>query len=91
VGESEVDNDADVLKRREGGVEVEMEMEVRMGTGEGGMEENVKGEIPGEERHRPRMQADRNGRISESKRDELSREMRKSRQQWTEKGGVRNS
>jgi hypothetical protein len=33
---------------------------------------------------------DRKGRISESKRDELSRETRKSRQQLTEKDGVRN-
>jgi hypothetical protein len=34
---------------------------------------------------------DRKGRISESKRDELSRETRKSREQWTERDGVRNS
>jgi hypothetical protein len=33
---------------------------------------------------------DRKGRISESKWDELSRETRKSTQQWTEKDGVRN-
>jgi hypothetical protein len=39
VGEGEVDADADVLERREGGVEVE----VRMGTGEGGMEERRNG------------------------------------------------
>jgi hypothetical protein len=53
VREGEIDADADVLERREGGVEVE----VRMGTGEGGMEENAEGEIHEEERHRPRMQA----------------------------------
>jgi hypothetical protein len=35
VGEGEIDTDANVPERREGGVEVE----VRMGTGEGGMEE----------------------------------------------------
>jgi hypothetical protein len=99
VGEGEIDTDANVLERREGGVEVEVEM--RMGTGEGGMEEwrtggmeeNAEGERREEERHRPRMrmQARQEGCISESKRDELSRETRKSRQQWTEKDGVRNS
>jgi hypothetical protein len=57
VGKGEVDDDADVLERREGGVEVE----VRMGTGEGGMEENAEGEVPEEERHRPRMQARHEG------------------------------
>jgi hypothetical protein len=41
--------DADVLERREGG----MEVEVRIGIGEGGIEENAAGEIPAEERHRP--------------------------------------
>jgi hypothetical protein len=53
VDEGEIDADADVLERREGGVE----LEVRMGTGEGEMEQNAEGEIPEEERHRPRMQA----------------------------------
>jgi hypothetical protein len=53
VGEGEINADADVLVRREGGVEVE----VRMGTGEGGMEETADWEIPEQERHRSRMQA----------------------------------
>jgi hypothetical protein len=55
MGEDELDADADVLDRRERGVEV------RMVTGEGGMEENAEGETPGEERHRPRMQARQEG------------------------------
>jgi uncharacterized C2H2 Zn-finger protein len=55
VGEGEIDEDADVMERRKGGVEV------RMVTGEGGMEENAEGEMPGEERHRPRMQARQEG------------------------------
>jgi hypothetical protein len=42
VGEGEIDADADVLERREGGVEVE----VRMGIGDRGMEENAKGKYP---------------------------------------------
>jgi hypothetical protein len=57
VGGAKVDEDGDVLERREGGVKVE----VRMGTGEGQMEENAEGEIPDEERHRPRMQARQEG------------------------------
>jgi hypothetical protein len=57
VGEGEVDADADILKRREERVEVE----VRMGTVEGGMEENAEGEIPKEERHRLKMQARQEG------------------------------
>jgi hypothetical protein len=76
MGEGEIDEDADVMERREGG------MGVRMGTGEGGMEENVEGEIPGEEKHRPRMQArqaavDREGRRTQfiRKRDEYMRQM----------------
>jgi hypothetical protein len=48
VGEGQVNKDANVLERREGGVEV------RMG---GGMEENAEGQIPEEERHKPRTQA----------------------------------
>jgi hypothetical protein len=52
VREGEIDADADVVERREGGVEVE----VRMGTGEEGMEEKAHREISEEERHRPRMQ-----------------------------------
>jgi hypothetical protein len=55
VGEGEIDADADILERREGGVEV------RMRTGEGGREENAEGKIPEEERHRPRMQARQEG------------------------------
>jgi hypothetical protein len=51
--DGEIDVDADVLERREGGVEVE----VSMGTGEGGVQENAEREIPEEERNRPRMQA----------------------------------
>jgi hypothetical protein len=50
VGEGEVDQDADVMERREGG------LEVRVGNGEGGMEDNAEGEIPGEKTHRPRIQ-----------------------------------
>jgi hypothetical protein len=42
VEEDEVDEDADVLERREGGVE----MEVRMGIGEGGMEEDAERKHP---------------------------------------------
>jgi hypothetical protein len=59
VGEGEIDADADVLERREGGVEVRVgvRMGMGMGTGEGEMEENSEGEIPEEERHKPRMQA----------------------------------
>jgi hypothetical protein len=57
MGEGEVDADADALERREEG----MEVEVRMGTGEGGMEENAEGEIPDEESHGPRMQARQEG------------------------------
>jgi hypothetical protein len=53
----EVDADAGVLEKRKGG----MEVEVRMGTGEGGMEENAEGEVPEEERRRPRMQARQEG------------------------------
>jgi hypothetical protein len=83
VGEGEIDADADVLERREGGVEVE----VRMGTGEGGMEENTEGKYPEKRGIGRGCRRDRKGRISESKRDELSREMRKGRQQWTEKDG----
>jgi hypothetical protein len=55
VGECEVDADADMMARREEGVEMTMV------TGEGGMEENADGEIPEEERHRPRMQARQEG------------------------------
>jgi hypothetical protein len=36
VGEGEIDVNADVQERREGGVEMEVEVEVRMGTGEPG-------------------------------------------------------
>jgi hypothetical protein len=36
-------------------------MAVRMGTGEGRIEENAEGEIAEEERHRPRMQARQEG------------------------------
>jgi hypothetical protein len=57
VAEGEVDADADVLERREGGVEVK----VTTGTGEGGMEENADGKIAEEERHRPRTQARQEG------------------------------
>jgi hypothetical protein len=75
VGENEIDADADVLERREGG------MDVRMGTREGGIEENAEGEIPEKRDIGRGCRRDRKGRISESKREELSREMRKSRQQ----------
>jgi hypothetical protein len=53
MGQGEIDADADVLERREGRVEVE----VRMGTGKRGREENAHAEIPEEEKHRPRMHA----------------------------------
>jgi hypothetical protein len=43
VGEGEIDADVDILERREGGVEVEVGVEMIMGTGEGGMEENADG------------------------------------------------
>jgi hypothetical protein len=85
VEQGEVDADADVVERREGG------MEMRMGTGEGGMEENAAGKYPKKRGIGRRCKRDRKGRVSESKRDELSRETRKSREQWTEKNGVRNS
>jgi hypothetical protein len=92
VREGEIDADADVLERREGGVEVEVE--VRMGTGEGGLEEwrkTPRGKYPKKRGIGRGCKRDRKGRISEWKWDELSRETRKIRQQWTEKGGVRNS
>jgi hypothetical protein len=89
VGEGEVDADADILARREGGVEVEVEM--RMGTGEEGMEEKAEGKCPKRRGIGRGCSRDRKSRISESKRVELSRETRKSRQQWTEKDGVCNS
>jgi hypothetical protein len=57
VGEGEIDEDADAMERREG----EVEVKVRMGTGEGGMEGEADGEIPEEERHRPKMQARQEG------------------------------
>jgi hypothetical protein len=57
LGEGEVDAHADALERREGG----MEVEVRMGTGEGGMEEEAEREIPEEERHEPSTQARQEG------------------------------
>jgi hypothetical protein len=57
MGEGQVNADVDVLERREGGVEVE----VRMRTGERGMEGNAEGEIPEEERHRPRIQVRQEG------------------------------
>jgi hypothetical protein len=90
AGEGEIDADADVLERREGGVGMEVEVEVRMGTGEGGMEENAEGKYPKKRGIGRGCRRDRNGCISESKRDELSRETMKSRQQWTEKDGVGN-
>jgi hypothetical protein len=57
VREGETVADADSLERREGGVEVD----VRLGPGEGAMEENAEREIPQEERHRPRLQARQEG------------------------------
>jgi hypothetical protein len=49
VGKGEIDADANVRETREGGTEVE----VPIGTGEGGMEENAPWQTPEEERHRP--------------------------------------
>jgi hypothetical protein len=89
VGEGELDEDADVLERREGGVEVKVRM--RMRTGEGGMEENAEGKYPEKRGIGRGCRRDRKSRISESKQDELSTVTMKSRQQWTEKDGVRNS
>jgi hypothetical protein len=57
VGEGHIDADADVLERREGGVEVK----ARMRSGEGGTEGNAERETPEEERHRPRMRARQEG------------------------------
>jgi hypothetical protein len=51
VRKGKTDVNADVLERREAGVEGE----VKMGTGKGGMKEDTEGEIPKEEKHRPRM------------------------------------
>jgi hypothetical protein len=55
MGDGEVGADADVMERREG------EVKVRMGTEEGGIEKNAQEKIPGEERHRSRMQARQKG------------------------------
>jgi hypothetical protein len=55
MGAGEIDVDAHVLERREEGVEV------RMGTGEGGIEENAEGELPEADRHRPGTQARQEG------------------------------
>jgi hypothetical protein len=54
-GEGEIDADAHVLETREGGVAG------TLGTREGRMDGNAEGEIPEEERHRPRMQARQEG------------------------------
>jgi hypothetical protein len=65
-----------------------------MGTREAGMDETPRGKCPNKRGIGPGFRQNRAGLISESKRDELSREtreMRKSRQQWTEKDAVRNS
>jgi hypothetical protein len=98
VGEVEIDEDADMMERRQGG----MEMEVRMGIEEEGMEKwrngrmeewrkTLTGKYPEKRGIGRGCRRDRKGRISESKRDELSRETRKIRLQWTKKDGVRNS
>jgi hypothetical protein len=87
VGEYELNADADVLERREGGVEVEM----RMGTGEEEWRKMPRGKYPKKRGIGRGCRRGRKGRISESMQDELSRETRKSKQQWSEKDGVCNS
>jgi hypothetical protein len=57
VGEGKIDADGNVLERRQG----QVELQVRMRTGEGGMREKAEGQIPEVERHRPRMQARQKG------------------------------
>jgi hypothetical protein len=87
VRENEVDEDVDVTERRKGG----MEMEVRVRTGERGIEENAEGKCPEKRGVARGCKQDRKCCIFESKLDELSRKTTKGGQQWTEKDSPRHS